>query len=150
MGRSKERIASVRGLSRVCAVIDAISCEYYLEADASRVIPYNPMPFHASLPRACPRAAHAPWCDVPRVCIRAAHAPLCEWRVTVVSPSLKLDRTNSQGSREEALNGTGDRESGGGAAHRRQSRFKEFYCGVCGCVAAASKEKSTNKLHLKT
>ena len=48
MGRSKERIASVRGLSRVCAVIDAISCEYYLEADASWVIPYNPMPFHAS------------------------------------------------------------------------------------------------------
>jgi hypothetical protein len=36
------------------------------------------------------------------------------------------------------------------AAANIQSRFKEFYCGVCGCVAAASKEKSTNKLHLKT
>ena len=34
------------------------------------------------------------------------------------------------------------------AAATIQSRFKEFYCGVCGCVAAASKAKST-KLYLK-
>ena len=34
------------------------------------------------------------------------------------------------------------------AAATIQSRFKEFFCGVCGCVAAASKAKST-KLYLK-
>ena len=67
-------------------MIDAISCEYYLEADASWVIPYNPMPFHASHARVPERhmrrgvTSHA---YVPERHIMAAHAPLCELRVTV-------------------------------------------------------------------